>query len=234
MDKMWQFYDFDANWGSFLEVWKSAAIQSALKPHMDSWCRSHAYDTDARGNRPAWREGDPLWHLSRTDFWDINIRDSVDSHIDKNRMVEHMSRTMKNVMARPNITKDRCVDTLYAVLQSSGEYDLLYERYSPKPDTIESLILVLGKNHLSHALFHVANMLFPDDDLVLTTDEEQIDIILVPDKHVVFDLLDFFYAKYELVEDLLRPDADYDAMVEQFRFLENAYHPDARDMDEFD
>jgi hypothetical protein len=229
-DQAWQLYDFDANWPIFLEIWKSAPIQSVLKPHIDQWCIGHA-NTDGNGNRPSWSEGDPLWQLSRTDFWDLNINDSIDTHINTHRYVENLQKTWRMNLTRPNCSRHQATDAMYEIMRISGEYKRLYDLYSPKPDTIESLILVLGKNHMSHALFHVAHHMFPHDDIIFTIDKQGHDVILIPALHTVFDLFDFFYDKYELVENMLKPDAVYDEMVERFVAYEAGIE-EAQEIDE--
>ena len=74
----WRYFDFDAHWAEFWAAWSTPEVQSILKYDMDTWCATHAPSSiKADGSRPTWTEGQPLWHLSRTDYWSTKIQDAA-------------------------------------------------------------------------------------------------------------------------------------------------------------
>jgi len=191
----WTFYDFDKNWDAFYKVWKTDEVQTILKKDMDNWCINEAfYEHKADGTmvKPTWSKGEPLWHLSRTDYHDIQISKRADEHIEKDRMVYHYKKTMENIF-QTKYTK-MLEDDLYEEF-SLICYEKIYEECSPKLHTIDSLILFMGRNFISHALLACAEKLFPNNDVVFYSGKSKNpnDEIYICEQKIVFDLLNFYY-----------------------------------------
>ena len=194
----WTFYDFDKNWDAFYKVWETNEIQNILKKDMDNWCISQAYYKhldDGTMVKPTWSKGKPLWNLSRTDYHHTHISNVVEDRIEKERMVYHYKKSMEQVL--PSKYRKMSHDDLYEEFCMIC-FKNIFDECSPKPHTIESLILVMGKNYISDALHACALKLFPDNEVIFyngngrnsDTDNDEIYIL---EKKIVFDLLDFYY-----------------------------------------
>jgi hypothetical protein len=205
----WSFYDFVVHWDVFLRQWKSREIQESLEVHMQYWCEFQAFP-NIDDSVPQWRKGDPLWHLSRTDYWNVKICRQVDAHLDRNKYYENYKQSMERVYGKP---LKHCQNSFDYLMMVSGEYDNLYGFYSPQPDTIESLILVSGKNHISECLYTIACDIFRNQEVLMVKDDRNNDMILIPEEKKVYDLLDFYYWKYDNVSSLLKDTSYYDEIV---------------------
>jgi hypothetical protein len=194
----WTFYDFDKNWDEFYKVWKTDDVQNILKKDMDNWCineASYTYMDDGTLIESTWSKGKPLWHLSRTNYHYTHVCNVVEDRIKKERMVYHYKKSMEQVFPSKYIKMS--YGDLYEEF-SSICFENIINECSPKPHTIESLILVMGKNYISGALHACALKLFPDNKVIFyngngknsDTDNDEIYIL---EKKIVFDLLDFYY-----------------------------------------
>ena len=194
----WTFYDFDKNWDAFYKVWKTDDVQTILKKDMDNWCINEAfYEHKADGTmvKPTWSKGEPLWHLSRTDYHATKISDIVSERIKNERMVYHYKKTMEQIFPK-KYHKISNYD-LHSEF-SINFFSKIYEECSPKPHTIDSLILFMGKNYISDALHECALKLFSNDEVNFyhgngNRGKKDNDEIYIREQKIVFDLLDFYY-----------------------------------------
>jgi hypothetical protein len=206
--QQWKYYDFDANWNEFLSVWKTDQVQTELEEDMATWCENEAYYiTDEHGNKktPIWTKGEPLWHLSRTDYWSNQLDKKAQYEIAQYDLVNTFHNRLEQVLGQ-TFTKD-----LITQLFHEKCYDYIYDHYKPKPDTIDSLILVLGKNYISTALLTVAELLFPDCEVCFENHNTAGDTILIKEHKLVFDLLDYYYTTRD-GDSCLLPDEEYEKM----------------------
>ena len=181
-----QYYDFDIHWNEFYQIWQSDPVQEILKPDMDEWCQTQAYYL-SNGKRPTWNKGEPLWHLSRTDYHDNKMMELANDKVEK----EHIYATYKKRMEQ--ITGKKFIHNDYDETFNRC-FEEVMEGFEPKRHTIDSLILVLGKNYIHAALCKCAQLLFPDDDIdeVETSDADT--IVVNCNKRIVFDLLNFYFS----------------------------------------
>lgn len=92
----WQYFDLDGHWDAFYKVWCSDEVQSVLLRDMETWCATQAYfNTD--GSRPTWKRGDPIWSLSRTDYWFTKCLDRaqlIDEEVNGPQRHQHFRAAM--------------------------------------------------------------------------------------------------------------------------------------------
>lgn len=197
----WKFYDFDKNWDVFYKVWQTDEIQDILKKDMDNWC-IYEYGTVVK---PTWSKGEPLWHLARTDYHDTQIWKRIEERIKNERMVYYYKRTMDNIFPSKykKMTLDQIKTEFYDICSEK-----IYEECSPKPHTIDSLVLVMGKNYISNALYACAEKLFPYNEVIFYNGNGtngDSDEIYIREPKIVFDLLDFYYVSRGKLKIVLKP-----------------------------
>lgn len=185
----WATYDFDLHWAEFWHAWTTDDVQDVLEVVMAEWCDEHAEGT--------WRRGDPLWHLSDSEYWYELIMHRAQDVMDSRYPDPYASyvRTM-SAQRLPYSDEDGFFDSLYIPV-----FDDVYEDMKPKPATLESLVLVGGRNYISRALALAAHKLFPDSTVVLgrcvgdesdETDDTEDRIYILEDR-IKFDLLDHYF-----------------------------------------
>lgn len=194
----WTFYDFDKNWTTFYKIWQTDEIQEILKKDMDNWCIYEAFykhQSDGTMVKPIWSKGEPLWHLSRTDYHATKIWNISNKRIENERMITNYEKRMIEICPSKytKMSKDEINIEFYDICSEK-----INDECSPKPHTLESLILVMGKNYISDALFACAEKLFPNNDIIYyhgngNIDKTDNDQIYIYDHKIVFDLLDFYY-----------------------------------------
>jgi hypothetical protein len=204
-DQKWKNYDFGANWGEFIRTWKISSVQAVLFYDMQNWCKEQAYYLPD-GSKPTWKRGEPLWHLSRTDYWAQKQMDAANDYIERNDCFNKFKRTMAQ-QGRTFCDDD---DARFAFHEICWE-QIADDVATPLPDSLESLIMVMGREYLCDALATAATEMEVDDTVVQTPDC----LILLPNKHMVFDFMSYYF---DVVEGkgtpILKSDAEYDAILE--------------------
>jgi len=208
----WVYFDFQANWQRFLEIWKSEEIQALLDKEMVVWCKKEAYflhDEKGKKYKPKW-EKQPLWSLGKTDHWDTIITEKI-NNLPKSEFEKYKEnlRSQGKVVEEPEDEFDE--NPVF-----DDYFDEKYEEFSPKPDTIESFIMVMGKNYLSSPLKATACVFFGEKDVLMCEGERGGDLVLVPEERIIFDLFDYYFENFDKHEEHKQPDEYYDNCVLRF------------------
>ncbi len=197
-DQEWKYYDFGANWREFLAAWKSADVQDVLFGDMQEWCSTHAY-FEPDGSRPTWKRGEPLWHLSRTDYWATRHMDAAAEHIERNGCFAKFERTMAQ--------QGRRFSDPYGAFVAHC-YDAITEDMAPRPDTLESLVMIAGGEFLYDALAATARKLGFEDVVAHAGP------VLLPGEKLVFDFMQYYFDVVAPASSrLLQSDEYYDSVV---------------------
>lgn len=209
-DQEWKYYDFKANWKTFLKAWKTPSVQDVLYEDMQNWCKDHAY-YEPDGTKPVYKRGDPLWKFSRTDYWATKHMDAANDHVEKNNCIAKFKRTMEQ-QGRKFKNEETLQDAFYEIC-----FDEICADFAPKPDTLESMIMIMGGQFLYPAMAEAA-MVMGLDDYIVQTDEG---VVLLPGKKMVFDFTGYYFDVVEGGSSLcLQKDEDYDELLECFEDLD--------------
>ena len=191
---MWTLYDFRENWALFLEIWNIEHIQIKLQIYIRNFCFENNLNlcTDPLL---------PLWQYSTTNYWEHKITIQAHKKIYHNNLIQSFKKSMQQhlkIIPSRRLFYETC-------------FTAIKEDFVPKPNSIESFIMDGGQNVLSFIFLHVARILFPNDsDIVFTQDENGIDMILLPNKKIIFDIYLFYDDKP------LYNDSYYDALCSEF------------------
>jgi hypothetical protein len=210
--RKWKFYDFDANWEEFIKIWNSDDVQDILERDMNNWC------TEELHSRQTYERGDPLWTFSKTDYWFTKLNDAAWEEVHKYNMIETFHKRMKQLYGK-NYTDDK--DLVFEHFDETW-HNAIMEQYAPKPDTLESMIMIMGKNYLSDTFNKVAKIIYnqsdydsdeevygtPTDNIIYTHYGNEDSIILISSEKIVFDLYDYYFSKID-GKSLLQPDKYY-------------------------
>jgi hypothetical protein len=209
-EQEWKYYDFRANWDEFLRCWKSDAVQDELEYDIQDWCENHAF-LMPDGSNPAWKRGAPLWRLSRTDYWHQKNNAAAEEYVERNGCLAKFKRTMEQ---QGRVFRDRHTawEAFYEIC-----WDQIIKDVEPKPDTLESMILVMGGGFLYNALSTAARRMFPVEDVIYAKGG----MVLLPEQKLVFDFMTYYY---DVVDSggkpVLQSDAEYDSRVEYYKDLD--------------
>lgn len=207
----WKFYDFDEDWTRVIKLWNTTKIQNILKQEMHYWCR-HVITTQNGAGR-SWHIGEPLWNLSsKKQYWETKILDKIYEEVERYSMFQTFLKRTHDIRGK----KFKDMELAYSAFVSTC-FDALFEEFQPRPNTIESLILVGGKNFLTSSLHETASMLFPDDIIIWTSDTKNNNVLLIPEHHIVFDMVEFYFATRDRKNNTVNySDAVYDGLVDEF------------------
>lgn len=200
----WKYYDFRSNWTEFLKAWKSPSVQDVLYEDMQNWCRDHAY-YEPDGTKPVYKHGDPLWKFSRTDYWATKHMDAANDYVEQNDCVAKFKRTMEQ-QGRKFSDDDAAYEAFFEIC-----FDDICSLFEPKPDTLESMIMIMGGQFLYPAMAEAARVMELDDYIVQTEEG----VVLLPGKKLVFDFTGYYF---DVVEGgsspCLQNDDDYEELLE--------------------
>jgi len=199
MRPTWRYFDFDAHWAEFWTAWSRPEVQSILKEDMDSWCATEAY-FEPDGSRPTWTEGEPLWHLSRTDYWSTKILEAANEEMERaeacaKKTLSAQGLDLNEYRKRQWGPGDREEYEDEPDELSNRMFEEIMSRYEPKYGTIESLILYMGRNFMCYALLKTAQLMFGEEACGLFEEPCGDNVVLVPGQKLVFDLLYYFISK---------------------------------------
>lgn len=227
MAQEWKYYDFDANWDEFLKVWKSEEVQEELDMTMKNWERdnpTYTYTDDTPKLR-IYERGDQPWEFGRTDYWSCKISPDDDDETDiaARAFVKSLTNVHPGLIFRDKpkpgrVMPERDMDfelNYYTLSNVPNElYERQYKKNAPKPDTLESMIMMMGKNFIRNPLFVAAEMLF--GDAILIKDIDGNSLILIPHEKIVFDLYNFYFItrdKDTIPSFVLQSDDYYDSKI---------------------
>lgn len=184
----WKLFDFDENWAAFRVAWEDERVQLELDDAMDDWCNGNYHGTP-------WKRGDPLYKFSRTDFWAREIDEAASEFVDSQ---PGAFREYTSLMARKgfhHVTDYydfECSDLEHRI--SNEELRQIERKFGPAPDSLESLIVIMGKNYLVEPFARCARIMFPTSGVQVTEDDTGNNHIWVEDEHIYFDIYDFFFS----------------------------------------
>jgi len=240
----WKYYDFDEHWDEFLKVWKSESVQEDLDTAMEKWQEdspTYTYTGDTPKLRP-YERGDPLWEFGRTDYWACKISPFDDDETDichtafvKAVMNVHPGLIFRGAPKPGRVIPERDMDlecNFYTISGALGEEcERQHIKNAPKPDSLESMIMMMGKNFIREPLFTAAWMLFGDAELIKDVDGN--DLILIPHKKLVFDLYNFYFITRDTSPSfVLQKDEYYDSKINDDDDDDDDYDDDDYDDDE--
>lgn len=191
--RAWAPFDFDAHWAAFWAVWSSDEVQDVLAPWMDRWCVRVAGRVDA-----AWRRGDPLWHLSLDDYWRTHMLRLTNDRMDALYPGNAHAAYVKTMSARA-LPYARDPDDFYETVWRRAweqEHDAVERANTPRDGTLESLVLVGGREFVLEAMALTAARMFPGERICVSRkygSAREGRFITLPDRREVFDILDFYY-----------------------------------------
>ena len=174
--------------------------------------------------RDPWRKGDAIWQLSRTYYSFRQFRDRImkgpnNPHIAYDRTMGQLNRRLRvtdeddfldsetGVRAIFNLAREEkgIRSLIYTEDETFENYDEAvnngrFTRAPPKAinDLFECTLLSLpGRAVLNDALRKVAERMFPDLYVIEVDGPENVKIVVVPAKTIIFDVFGFFFGKYE-------------------------------------
>lgn len=197
--EQWTRFDFDANWAEFWKHWNMDVVQDALEQQMKVWLEDPAFE-----DYPPWRRGDALWEYSKTDYWVEKHVNLAFEHIEEHGLVQKYARTKRNLGFC--LTDEQAFEGFLETC--FGEIE---EQFHPKPGSLESLIMISGKNFIMPVLYEVAELIFGNCIMVEDYDENW--VVLVPDQKIVFDLYNWYFETRE-GDDMWMDDECYDIFLD--------------------
>jgi len=175
---MWNYYDFDQNWETFLQVWKSHEVQHSMLLDIEA--------SKLLGFFANYRKGEPLWKYTRTLYWKLKINEIARADADSKNHAFKIKKSLHNFGL--NIDVKTFYDKVYISRIASD--------YNPKPDTIDSFIMPEGSYIFLKSLALCAKILFPDDSV-------RIDFVnlrrcvVIKEKHIIFDLFGYYFWEHD-------------------------------------
>jgi hypothetical protein len=167
-------------WDEFYKVWISDEVQDELAVHMENWCLNEAYYV-SDGIKPTWNPRDDLWKYSRTDYHSQRMLDKANDYIDKNNSIKKFKISMANLGIKyPN---DEVLSEAFFMI-GFNEIENMFE---PEPKTQEANILMMGANYLAEPLRVCAEIMFPEDQILVVENENGDDLTIIGNKKIIFD-----------------------------------------------
>lgn len=174
---MWTYYDFDRHWTRFFEAWNAPHIQDILfRDLMD-------FDIYS-GIMYPWQRGDPVWFLTSSNYWDRR----AEIKIQERHMMQKYKKSFSNATGYRFVSNQDLYTKFYKFVYPKIQYDLF-----PKPNTLESLVLIGGNEAISSAMYNIALSLCNNSEVVSVYDEEEEHRwILMPQQKIVFDIEGYY------------------------------------------
>lgn len=182
---MWSYYNFKANWDRFFAVWQTDIIQTILQDKIEEWLHE-------RNICYVWQKNEPLWFLTESNYWDERASYLANNHIISQNVTKHFKTSFNHATGYVFKNNDEARSLMNKLVTPHIQSD-----FYPKDNTLESLVLLGGKNYVSNALYRVCIELFPNDRVIYTLDNQMNDAILLPDQKMVFDLEGYVLSEIE-------------------------------------
>lgn len=178
----WRYYDFDANWTQFYDLWISDPVQEVLKPSMIRWCETQAY-FKSDGTKPQWQPKSDLWTYSRTDYHSQRMLDKANEHVQNHHLIKKFGESL----ARAG-TPVRDPELLGDYFLRCGGFDEIEQRFAPPAKSLEANVLMMGANFLAEAQAFAGEIMFPGKDTEVWADDAcENEIAVVPEAKIILD-----------------------------------------------
>lgn len=168
------YYDFDANWDSFLKSWYSHEVQHALKIEIECY--------KPLGFFKHYQQGDPLWKHTKSLYWKLRCVARAKQLMIHEQHLTKFKKTMQTQFGFPHDTTNHYFATCFSKQ---------VERCHPVKDTIHAFIIPELSFLLKRTMRTCAEVLFPTEIIEITTDN-----VITIGKHIKFDLLGFYNERY--------------------------------------
>lgn len=177
----WQYFDFEAHWREFLDLWNKDEVKHAFE--LDIY-RLKELDI---GRWRSYKHGDPLWKMSGNMYWPIKIAERAQELCRQEQHLHKMKKTLRNMgwhLRDPSATYRKVC--MPEVLREC----------SPKQDSLESFVFSEGIFVYANSMFIIARHMFPGEEVKLIYSSGT-PRVLVPRQKIVFDLMRYYYHKYD-------------------------------------
>ena len=181
----WSIYNFDTNWDTFFSVWKCDDVQDTLKAGIDDLMHLRARRASLQAPAECWNIGDPIWHLSRSSHHDSEMLKKAEQYIRDKNIFNIYKKRMREISNKIFANDDQAYEHFTSTCLAS-----IKDTFKPKTGTLDSLILVGGKEYINDAIYKCASNIFPGEELIMN-----MDTVIVPERKIVFDLYGFYWAK---------------------------------------
>lgn len=167
------YYDFDANWDSFLKAWYSHEVQYTLALEIEC--------LKSIGFFKYYQHGDPLWKHTRSLYWKLRCAARAQQIMKDEQHLIKFRRTMTNQFGFPCNMKNFFYTTCFSTL---------VERCHPVKDTIHAFIMPELSFLLKQSMQKCAETLFPGEIIEIKND------VITIKKTIQFDLFGYYNQKY--------------------------------------
>lgn len=172
----WSYYNFNSNWNTFKTIWYTDIIQTILEEKINNWIVNNNACC-------IWQKGEPIWFLSDSPYWDDRAMSLTNKYIYDNNIFSNFIKSYHNATGIIFKKKKEAKSIFQKDVVSKLKMD-----FYPKDGSIESLVLLGGRNYVSSALYKVCTQLFPNREVIYTIDDQIDDVILIPDEKIIFDI----------------------------------------------
>lgn len=172
------YYEFDANWESFLHVWNTPRVQHSLELDIHLWKEMGFFHT--------YTKGDPLWKQTKTTYWLSKCVELAKNRSNAERHIHMFKRTMSVVCPRISTTE----------LYYKTCFKMVIRDCEPKPNTIESFIIPEGVFIFKNTMLECARLLFPNNPVGMCMLNGRM-ITVVSPMNILFDLFGYYFDKYD-------------------------------------
>lgn len=220
----WKYFDFAQEWDRFAKHWYHDEVQTILKDSIDQLeidterCvgSPNSYCT----HKEPWEKGDALWQLSQTYYSFRLFRDEIVDGPDNpckfyNRTMSlaYPFLCMKNVDRF--VESEICERIVYTIARRKrGVRTLIYTNEDPfdesagkwdhkdLPDKMTdplncTFFSFAGRAVLHNALKAVVRRMFPDQDFFEVCGHDNVEILVLPEQTIVFDLFGYYFWNHE-------------------------------------
>lgn len=177
---MWSYFEFDKHWNQFLQEWHKPHIQDILFRDLMDFSISS-------GLMYPWQRGEPVWYLTPSNHWDIIVDQKVNIKIQEENLKPKFINSFHNATGYLFKGKNDSSIKFHHIV-----YHNIRNEFFPKPNSLESLVLIGGNNAISYAMYRIAIDMFEHTEVTSVFDEEGHMWILLPNEKIVFDIEGYY------------------------------------------